>query len=423
MNGTKFTKYRTERRGRQELSPGTIEEERNLMADESVVRVGIIGLGIAARQVLGSIQQTRGAALTAVCDVRKDELERFKSFGVEIFTDPKEMCQNGPVDAVWVATPNHLHAPHTILAADSGKHVICEKPMAIHIEEANAMVEAIERNKVIYVQGHSRIHRPYTRKMGEIIASGRLGRVIHINTWMYNDWIQRPWSPHSLDPKLGGGVVFRQGPHQVDVVRYLAGGIVRSVRGRTGKWQRYYDVEGDYHAFFDFEDGPTAMISFNGYGNFDIRELTWNIGEGGTIRSNEIVLGARPRGKGAIGDDEFYNLPQYSIEALNQQRPDRKQDFFGLIVVSCENGDIRQSPDGLYVYTEKGREEVLMSDQELKAGEVQELVDCVRQNRQSFIDARWGRATLEACIGMIESSRERREVLLKYQVPSPLKCL
>lgn len=391
------------------------------MAENPVVRVGIVGIGIAARQVLGSIEQTEGAELTAVCDLRADEVERFKKrYGVEGFTKIEEMCKNAPVDAVWVATPNNFHAQHTILAADHGKHVICEKPMAISIDEANGMVAAIERNGVKYVQGHSRIHRPYIRKMGEIIASGRLGRIIHINTWMYNDWIQRPWEVHTIDPKCGGGAVFRQGPHQMDVVRYLAGGMVRSVRGTAGKWQPYYDVEGDYHAFIDFEDGPTAAISFNGYANFDIRELTWGIGEGGRIAPEETILGPKPRATGPIPAEEFYNLPQYSIEALNAGGV-RKQDFFGLLVVSCERGDIRQSPDGLYVYTEKGREEVLMTERELRAGEIQALVDAVRESRPSFPDVRWGRATLEACIAMIESGREHKEIFMKHQVPSPLR--
>ncbi len=387
------------------------------------VRVGIVGLGIAARQVLSSITATGGAQLTAACDVRTEELERFKQhFGVETFTNLADMCKHGPVDAVWVATPNNYHAEHTIVAADHGKHVICEKPMAISMAEANRMVEAIERNGVIFIPGHSRIYRPYVRKMGEILQSGRLGRVIQINTLMYNDWTQRPWEIHSLDPKLGGGVVYRQGPHQVDVVRYLAGGLVRSVRATTGKWHPAYDVEGNYSAYMDFEDGAAALISFNGYGSFDVRELTWGIGEGGQIRSEEQMLGPKPRRAGPVPNDEFYNLPQYSLEAFDRgERRPRKQDFFGLLIVSCERGDIRQSPDGLYLYTEKGREEVLMTERELRAGEIQALVDVVTGAGPAFPNVHWGRATLEACIAMIESSRQRREIVLEHQVPSPLR--
>ena len=392
---------------------------------EKVVRVGIAGLGIAARQILGSIMTTEGARLTAACDIRRDEVERFqKRYGVEGFTDLKEMCRSGSVDAVWVATPNDLHAEHTVIVADSGKHVICEKPMAISMAEADRMVEAVERNGVCYVQGHSRIHRPYTKKMGEIVASGRLGKVIHVTALMYNDWIQRPWESHSVDPQRGGGVVFRQGPHQLDVVRYLAGGMGRSVRATTGKWQPAYQVEADYWAHMDFEDGASSLIGFNGYGYFDICELTWGIGEGGRVKSEQEMLGPKRVGDGPISAQEFYNLPQYSLETFEEsdrKRSERKQDFFGLFIVSCERGAIRQSPQGLYVYTKDGREEVLMSPKELKAGEIQALVDAVLGGKPSFPDARWGRATLEACIAMVESSRERREIPLKHQVPSPVR--
>ena len=393
------------------------------MAGEVLVRVGICGLGVAARQVRSSIDRTEGAQLTAVCDVRPQEVQTWcDRYDLEGFTDINELVKSNAVDAVWVATPNNLHADHTILAANHGKHVICEKPMAITMDEASRMVEAIERNKVKYIQGHSRIHRPYVHKMGAVIASGRLGRVIHINSWMYNDWMQRPWEIHSVDESLGGGVVFRQGPHQMDVVRYLAGGLVRSVRGTAGYWHPHYKVPGDYHAFLDFEDGPTAMISFTGYGNFDIRELTWNIGEGGGVQPDEVVLGKRPRATGDVPADVFYGLPQYSLDGFDaRDKQIRKQDFFGLIVVSCERGDIRQSPDGLYVYTENGREEVSMTDEELRAGEIQALVDAVKAAGPGFPDVRWGRATIEACMAIKESGQTRRDVLMQHQVPSPLR--
>lgn len=387
------------------------------------VRVGIVGLGVAARQVVGTIGGTEGARLTGVCDLRNDEVNRWSDrFDAQGFTDLEEMCKSDAVDAVWVATPNDLHAPHTIMAANHGKHVICEKPMAITMAEADRMVEAMEKNGVVYVQGHSRIHRPYTRKMGEIIASGRLGPVFQVLSIMYNDWIQRPWESHTLDPKRGGGVVFRQGPHQVDVVRYLTGGMGRSVSATTGKRKPGYGIEGDYSAYVDFEDGASSLIFFNGYGHFDLCELTWGIGEGGSIHSEEQMLGPKPDGKGPMPAEDFYALPQYSLDTYldRRGRGDRKQDFFGMFVVSCEKGVIRQSPDGLYVYTQGGREEVPIGDETYR-GEIQALVDAVMGGKPSFTDARWGRATLEMCIAMIESSRERREVLLKHQVPSPIR--
>ncbi len=387
------------------------------------LRVGIAGLGIATRQILPGFDVVPGAELTAVADIRAEELRRFKQHypGVETFADVAQMCKRPDIDAVWVATPNHLHAEHTIVAAEHGKHVICEKPMAVSLAEADRMIEAVERNRVKYVQGHSKIFRLPIRKMGEVIRSGRLGRVIQINTWMYNDWMRRPVTASEVDERRGGGVVYRQGPHQMDIVRYLGGGMVRSVRAVTGRWWNPpYDIEGNYSAFLDFTDGAAALVSFNGYGHLDVAELSWNIGEGGQVRSERQLWGARARPTGALSPEEKYALPQYSAEALAKSRYEKRdaQDFFGLTVVSCERGDIRQSPQGLYIYTENGREEIDVPNR-VRSGELQELVDAVTQDRPGFPDARWGKATLETIMAIFQSSRERREILLSAQVPVP----
>ena len=87
--------------------------------------------------------------------------------------------------------------------------------------------------------------------------------------------------------------------------------------------------------------------------------------------------------------------------------------------MSCERGDIRQSPDGLYVYTETGREEVTLEPGGRGRKELAELVDALREERPTFPDERWGMASLEVVLAVLESSRERREVPLSHQVPCP----
>src|SRR5579871_2165358 len=235
------------------------------------LRIGLAGLGAAARQVMPGFETVDGVKFTAVADVRADETARWKErFGVDTFSSVEDLCRYGDVDAVYIATPNHVHAEHTIIAAEHGKHVICEKPMAITMEESHRMVDVVERTGVKYIQGHSKIYRPSIRRMGEVIASGRLGRVIQINTWNYNDWLRRPWPEWSLQEEHGGGVVYRQGPHQMDIVRYLGGGVIRSIRATAGRWNPHFDIEGNFSAFLDFEDGAAGLVSFNGYGNFDV---------------------------------------------------------------------------------------------------------------------------------------------------------
>ena len=88
-------------------------------------------------------------------------------------------------------------------------------------------------------------------------------------------------------------------------------------------------------------------------------------------------------------------------------------------MASCERGDIRQSPDGLYVYDEKGRNEVIMETRNRGRGELSELRDALAEDRPTFPDARWGMASLEVILAVRQSSAERSEVTLAHQVPVP----
>jgi phthalate 4,5-cis-dihydrodiol dehydrogenase len=390
------------------------------------LKIGLAGLGAAARIVLPGLSVLPDSRLMAVADVRKDEVERFKQmFDVDGYSSVEEMCAKGDVNVVYVATPNELHAEHTIVAAEHGKHVICEKPMAITMDEANRMIDAVERNKVQYVQGHSKIFRPVFKKMGEIITSGRLGNVVQINTWMYNDWMRRPMLASEVDEAKGGGVVFRQGPHHMDIVRYLAGGMITSLRATVNRAFPVFDVESNYSAFLVFDNGATGLIGFNGLGHLDVAEMTWNIGEGGGVHSEEAITGERLKPTGPVTVQERYAMPQYQFgeTAGHGPRRERHQDFFGLTIVSCERGDIRQSQDGLYVYTENGREEVEVEPDVNVRGfsELRALREAMDNGTPVFPNHLWGRASLEGCMAMIQSSRENREIELQYQVPSPLR--
>ena len=116
------------------------------------------------------------------------------------------------------------------------------------------MNAAAERNGVQLLCGHTHSFDPPIRKMREIVRSGELGRLTMIHTWNYTDLMYRPRMPHELDPSRGGGAVFIQAPHQVDVVRLIGGGMVRSVRAydrrlgrgapRRGRLRRLPGVRG-----------------------------------------------------------------------------------------------------------------------------------------------------------------------------------
>jgi phthalate 4,5-cis-dihydrodiol dehydrogenase len=354
--------------------------------------------------------------LAAGADIRPAAVEQFqKKYGRKGFASLEAMCDSGEIDAVWIATPNVYHAEHTVAAAERGVHVIVEKPMAVSLEEADRMIEAADRNSVKLVQGHSKIYGPAIKKMREIIRSEKLGRVIQINSWNSNDWLQRPRLASEVDTRIGGGIVFRQGPHQLDIVRYLGGGMIKSVRAVTGRADKYFDTEGDYTAYLEFDDGTPATAAFNGYGYFDIAELTWGIGEGGKRLPEEETGKHQSRLKGPVDQDYKYANPRTTEERAARERS--TQSFFGLTIVGCERGVIRQSPQGIFVYSEAGREEVPCGMDEGRAAELTELCRAIEEDRPAFPDGRWGKATLEACLAMLQSSNERREIALMHQIP------
>jgi phthalate 4,5-cis-dihydrodiol dehydrogenase len=388
------------------------------------VRVGIAGLGIASRQILPGFDRVEGVELTAVADSRVEQLASFaREYPVvRCFGDVAEMCAWGGVDAVWVATPNNLHAEHTVIAARRGKHVVCEKPMAVTMEQAHAMVQAVEDAGVTYVQGHSKIYRSAVRRMGALIAEGRIGSLQQVVTLMYNDWMRRPVTPAEVDERTGGGVVFRQAPHQVDIVRFFGGGRMSSVSASTGAaLAPGYPIDGNYVAHATFESGMGAALVFSGYGNFDVRELTWGVGEGGRRASAEELRGRRAPYRGPIPAEEKYRDPAYQPTALREARyrESDDHDFFGLTICTGSAGDIRQSPSGLLVYTETGAEEIPVAPDRYRNGELIELRDAVAEGRPAFPDHHWGRATLEVVLAIRESARSGDVVRLQFQSDVP----
>jgi phthalate 4,5-cis-dihydrodiol dehydrogenase len=224
-----------------------------------------------------------------------------------------------------------------------------------------------------------------------------------------------------LDTALGGGVCYRQAPHQVDIARLLGGGMVRSVRAAAGCWDPENATEGNYIAFLEFENGAAATLVYDGYGYFDDRELT---GEQVATGNGRLGAGQRlrkARAEGVLNKDASRSGVAFEIEGRTGHEGDQHgQPFFGLTLVSCERGALRQSPDGIFVYDRSGVSEVQCSKWEgpLKV-ELEDFHEAVTADKRVPHDGEWGKATLEVCLAILQSSREKREVIVSQQVRSP----
>lgn len=381
--------------------------------DQHKVRIGIAGFGTAGRSFIAAIRRHPGFELVAVAEpVPAVREEIVRTHGAAAYEDLAGMLMHPVLDAVYIATPTPMHEQHVLQSVQAGKHVLVEKPLAIRAERALGMVRAAERAGVVFVVGHSHGFDLPVRRMREIIASGELGRVRMIHNWCYTDWMLRPRRTDELDVDQGGGVTYRQGSHQFDVIRLLGGGLVRSVRARAFDWNPDKPGIGAHVVWLDFVDGAVATAVYNGYGAFSSTELCSNINPLGFEQAPElpaapvaglspeqIALAKQERARSATWDGAPY------------------QPFLGLTVVSCERGDIRQSPKGLLIYSAQGRTEI-----ELPTGRggrdfvLDELHDAITGKAAAQHDGRWGLANLELCDAAIESSASGREVLTHHQV-------
>jgi len=383
------------------------------------------GLGVASTQILPPIAKLSFIKIAAAADTRADAVAKFREqYHAEGYASVDELCASPNVDAIYIATPNSLHAEHAITAAKHKKHIIVEKPMAMTLAECDAMNEAADQHGVKLLCGHTHSFDPPIRKIREIVKSGELGKLCMIHTWNYNEFMYRPRMKREL--AMTRGVVLNQGPHHVDIVRLIGGGLVRSVRAMTGVWDKAREWEGSYTCYLEFEDGTPATLVYSGYGFFDTAELFSWVGEGGQQRAPETNLEVRKklREVRSAEEEQLKEAMRFGGKREGEYSHiwsgERKQPFFGFTMVSCERGDIRQTPDGVKIYGETEQREInLPAGSRGREAEVEELYNAVVKGRPVFHDGRWGAATLEVCLAMLESARQRKEILLTHQVVSP----
>jgi phthalate 4,5-cis-dihydrodiol dehydrogenase len=376
-------------------------------------------------EAMDTIEVAAGADI--VPETLRRFAERFPS--AKTYESAEALCRDPGIEAVWVSSPNRFHAEHTILACSSGKHVVVEKPMAVTLADAERMVTAADKHGVKLLAGHTRAFTLPIRAMRRVIESGRYGRLRALNIWSYSDWMLRPRTADELDLSQGGGIPYRQGPHQMDTVRLLGGGMLRSVRAQVGQWMAERPIPGFYSAFLEFEDGTPATISHNGYGYFLGAELVpwgedrqrYTAPERARIRQ-ELRAGTRAETaeKQAlrIGGEQ-----ERVIFRRNEPEPWTPEDM-GMAIASLDRADLRQSAFGIYIHSDAGKEDIDLSPGRAmgvgqRRAELEELYDAVIGGKPVWHDGRWGMATLEACLAIMQSGRERKEIMLSHQVPVP----
>jgi phthalate 4,5-cis-dihydrodiol dehydrogenase len=375
--------------------------------------LGVAGLGRAFMLMLPALAHHPRVALVACADPRAAARARFaQDFGGRTHESFDALCDDPNVAAIYLATPHQHHARQAIRAAHAGKHVLVEKPMALTLAEAAAMVEAHAAAGTTLMLGHSHGQDAPVRHARRLIAEGRVGAPRLITALNCTDFLWRPRRPEELDTAQGGGVVFSQAAHQLDLIRVLCGGMLESIRARTLQGR---GTEGAYAAFLAFRGGA-ATATYSGFGRYDSDALLGWVGELGAPKSPTTPGAARAR---LAADEQAAKLARaYGGDAhlLPQPAPPAHHNQFGFLLLHCDQADLRITADGVEVHGDDGLRLHPTPLPALPRAEVlDEFCAAVLDAVPPRHDGAWGLATLEACLALLDAARSGREVALHHQ--------
>ncbi len=397
-----------------------------MAASQRVLGVGVIGLGGASLAMIPKFVQNPNFRIAAAADIDVEIMERFgKDFPkAESYHEAAGLCASRNVDLVYIATPNRFHAEHAARALESKKHVLIEKPMTIDIAGAEQMIATAKRNGVLLGVNVKHSFEPRVLRLREMARSGELGRLRMINTWRFNDWLYRPRTAEELMPEFGGGILWRQGAHHFDLIRTIAGGAVRSVRGTVEIWDPKRRVPGCYAAYFDFEDGTIATAINSGYDHFDSKEFgqrDFSVNPANHARARRQLRAAPDVDwEERAAREERYGGAR---TASNEHRPTQLSLGWimgGPLIASFDKGDVRMTPGGLTVYGDDELYEIKLGvkGEDGRDGRINSFYDAIVRGRPLSADGAWGMATLDVILAIEESAKTRKEVLLRHQVPT-----
>jgi len=316
-----------------------------------MIKFAVVGCGRIARRHLDLLggSQISGAELVAVCDIDPERLgaacERYKVPG---YGNMNEMLTDSSIDVVSILTPSGMHAEHAIAAAAAGKHVVVEKPMALKLDDADAMIAACDRARVkLFVVKQNRLNVP-VQKAREALDAGRFGKLV-LGTVRVR-W-RRDQAYYDQDSWRGtwaqdGGVLANQASHHVDLLEWFMGDVL-SVHARGARMLVDIEAEDTAVATLQFANGAVGVIeATNATRPRDLEGSLSILGEGGTV-----VIGGFAVNKMLVwdfaqpeeGDDEV--LHKYSVNPPNVYGYGHQAYYEH--VVECLRGDCAALVDGL----------------------------------------------------------------------------
>lgn len=234
------------------------------------VRYGIIGVGNMGFQHLQTFMNGKvdGGIVTCVADISEAKRNKVRETypNVDVYNSGDELLEKANnIDAVVIAVPHYFHPHFAIKAFERDLNVICEKPAGVYTKQVKEMNEAAKKSKGLFTMMFNQRTNCLYRKMREIVVSGGIGEIKRIN-WIITDWYRTQAYYDSGDWRAtwdgeGGGVLFNQCPHQLDLVQWVANMSPVRVMAHChfGKWHNI-EVEDDVTAYLEYENGATGVF-------------------------------------------------------------------------------------------------------------------------------------------------------------------
>ena len=383
------------------------------------IRLGVIGLGRAFVLMLETFRADNRIKLVAAYDPRPEAGDAFEAeFGGRAYRSAEELCADPNVETVYIASPHQFHCAHAISVARAGKHALVEKPMAITIDDALHMIVAFERAGRQLIVGPCHSFDAPVLKARDIIDEGEVGQPRMLHGLNCTDFLYRPRRREELRTADGGGVVFSQGVHQIDMARLLCGRSATAVTAATGIWDPERPTEGAYSVLLTFDDGAFASLTYSGYGRFDTDWWQDGIGELGRAKDPDDYGRARK----ALADvsDATTEAELKAMRTFGRPGgsggPPETHEHFGPMIVFCEHAELRITPGGVHIYRDAEQEFVSCPFRHPRADVMDGLWSAVRENRPPPQTGEWGLATLEICHAILESARFGSSINLKHQI-------
>ncbi|MBO0790161.1 MAG: Gfo/Idh/MocA family oxidoreductase [Ktedonobacteraceae bacterium] len=221
------------------------------------IKIGLIGCGGIAEWHIKGYLKLEDVQVTAVCDVVEENArQRAEEVGgAELFRDFRSLMAEADVDAVDICLPHHLHKDAIVAAAAAGKHILCEKPLCLTLQEAAAVKQAVDERGVMLMCAHNQLFIPAVQQAKKLLNEGILGQVYELRTTscFYHTFNMETIGWRGERAKIGGGELIDTGYHPLYLLLYLAGSAPVEVTAMLSKHRLH---------FMDGEDSAQVLVRF-----------------------------------------------------------------------------------------------------------------------------------------------------------------